>query len=393
MLKSRQNWKYPKIRFILNQRQFPEFAAAVETGRLAVAADKMEGNLMNMALGRCFSTTVRRSASGRETKTTRQLVPNLKMLIRWLERNSQYADDDDIPTSEPVKINIAVNSKYDESFLEDAERYAAEGYTDLQSSRRLGIALSSFYNYKKQFPAFAAALDSGKRECYSRLRCQLLALALGQCTVRTETYRDGDFRRSTERQLSPNLKAIKYWLQSGDAETASAQGHSKVSELPEDDGKTGRTEKTGKTGGVTGKSIETSTQRHSKVSESGGCPACSAGAGQNSSAQRYSKVSESGGCPPVASGFDSRMDETAYAQRHSKVSESGGCPPVASGFDSRMDETAYAQRHSKVSELDSTAPQTSQYADKAFAQRLSKMSRKERQRLLKNRRETRSLRD
>ena len=108
--------------FYTYQRQFPEFAAAIETGRLPVTADEIEGSLMDMALGRCFSTTVRSSTSGRETKTIRQLVPNLKMLIRWLERNRQYADCDDVRTSEPVKINIPLNSKYDESFLEDVER-------------------------------------------------------------------------------------------------------------------------------------------------------------------------------------------------------------------------------------------------------------------------------
>ncbi|MFA6103866.1 MAG: hypothetical protein WC721_16875, partial [Victivallaceae bacterium] len=86
-----------------------------------------------------------------------------------------------------------------------------------------GIALSSFYNYKKQFPDFAAALDSGRRECYGRLRGQLLALALGKCTVTTETCRDGDFRKSTERQLPPNLKAIKYWLTGANREVRSQE--------------------------------------------------------------------------------------------------------------------------------------------------------------------------
>ncbi|MFA6479184.1 MAG: hypothetical protein WCV67_12775, partial [Victivallaceae bacterium] len=40
-------------------------------------------------------------------------------------------------------------------------------------------------------------------------------------------------------------------------------------------------------------------------------------------AQRHSKVSESDGCP---SGYAGRMGETVSAQRHSKVSESDGCP-------------------------------------------------------------------
>jgi hypothetical protein len=62
-----------------------------------------------------------------------------------------------------------------------------------------------------------------------------------------------------------------------------------------------------------------------------------------SCAQRHSKVSESDGCP---SGYACRMGETVSAQRHSKVSESDGCP---SGYAGRMGETVSAQRHSKVS--------------------------------------------
>ena len=279
-------------------------------------------------MGNCFVTTVRRGDSGHETRTIRRRVPDVNAIIRWLERNTQYAGDGDVRTVEPVKINIPVNSKYDESFLEDVERHAAEGYTDLQIAWRLGIALSSFYNYKKQFPDFAAALDSGRRECYGRLRGQLLAIALGNCTVITETYRDGNFRKSTERRLPPNLKAIKYWLAAD------------------------------------------------------GCPSGNAGrTGQTVSAQGHSKVSESGGCPVGNAG---RLGQTVSAQGLSKVSESGGCPVGNAG---RMGQAVSVQEHSKVSES-SASFQTSQFSNsgKSSAKRLAKMSRKERQRLLQNRR-------
>ncbi|MFA6104863.1 MAG: hypothetical protein WC721_21950 [Victivallaceae bacterium] len=417
--------------FYTYQRQFPEFAAAVETGRLAVSADSIESSLMDMALGRCFTTIVRRSPGGRETKTMRQLVPNLKMLIRWLERNRQYAGDSDIRTSEPVKVNIPVNSKYDENFLEDVERHAAEGYTDLQIARRLGIALSSFYNYKKQFPDFAAALDSGRRECYGRLRCQLLALALGKCTVRTETCRDGDFRKSTERQLPPDLKAIRYWLTGANREvrsqesgvrigageaggcpsgkTASAQGHSKISEWESPRVREWKveSEKSGKLGiGKCRADVQNVdmvyAQEHSNVSESGGCPSGNAGRmGKTASAQEHSNVSEwesprvrewkveseksgklgIGKCRAYVQNVD-----MVYAQEHSNVSESGGCP---SGNAGRMGKTASAQEHSNVSEcLESAAfSQTSRFPARSNDRRFAKMSRKERQRLLKNRRE------
>ena len=423
--------------FYTYQRQFPEFAAAVETGRLAVAADNIEGSLMDMALGRCFTTTVRRSSNGRETKTIRQLMPNLKMLIRWLERNKQYDGGGDVRASEPVKKNIAVNSKYDENFLEDVERYAAEGYTDLQIAWRLGIALSSFYNYKKQFPDFAAALDSGRRECYGRLRGQLLALALGKCTVRTETCRDGDFRKSAERQLPPNLNAIRYWLagtanrevrsqdsvvrmgtgeaggcptvasgfcnRMGAGETASAQEHSKVSELESPRVREWKVEneKSGKLGiGKCSADVQNVdmvyAQGHSKVSElESPVRECAPLAGSANAGEKSGKLGI-GKCSADVQNVD-----MVCVQGHSKVSEwdgcpsgnagrmAGGCPSVYAG---RMGETVSAQGHSKVSECLKSSPfsQTSQFPARSHDRRFAKMSRKERQRLSKDRQETRN---
>ena len=235
--------------FYVYQRQYPEFAEAVALGRLAIE-DKAAGCLMKLAMGDCFVVTVKHSASGRETKTVRRLAPDLKAIIRWLERNKQYAADReeivDVPNAESA---IPANLKYVTVFSEEAETYAGNGDTDSQIAKRLGISPSSFYNYKKQFPAFAAALDRGRRECYGRLRGQLLAIALGKCTVTIDSYRGGELCKTTERQLPPNLKAIKYWLEtarSQDSEFSSqngndeigrlepkayAQGHSKVSEL------------------------------------------------------------------------------------------------------------------------------------------------------------------
>ena len=287
--------------FYVYLRKFPAFAGAVETGRLAVA-DKTAGSLMDLAMGNCFVTTVKCGDNGHETKTVRRRAPDLNVVIRWLERNRQYADDAediaDVEIADSVNMEIAANAKFDERFPEQAEIHAGNGDTDFRIAGRLGISLSSFYNYKRQFPAFAAALERGRRECYGRMRGQLLAIALGNCTVTTESYRDGVFRRTTERQLPPNLKAIKYLLAAD------------------------------------------------------GCPSGNAGRmGKSVSAQGPSKVSESSdGCP---SGNAGRMGKTVSAQGLSKVSESGAA---------------------------------SSHSGKAADLRFAKMSRKERQRLLKHRR-------
>ena len=314
--------------FYVYLRKFPAFAEAVETGRLAVA-DKTAGSLMDLAMGNCFVTTVKCGDNGHETKTVRRSAPDLNVVIRWLERNRQYADDvediADFQNADSVNMSIAANAKFDESFPEQAEIHAVNGDTDLRIAGRLGISLSSFYNYKRQFPAFAAALERGRRECYGRMRGQLLAIALGKCTVTTESYRDGVFRRTTERQLPPNLKAIKYWLAAD------------------------------------------------------GCPAGNAGRmGKTASAQGHSKVSESAdGCP---SGNAGRMGKTFSAQEHSKVSESGAASSQSSK--SSQSDKHSAQGPSKVSGSGAASSHSGKAADLRFA----KMTRKERQRLLKHRR-------
>ena len=295
--------------FYVYLKQFPAFAEAVELGRRAVR-DKVDDGMMALAMGNCLVQTVKRSDNGHETKTIRQRPPDLNAIIRWLERNRHCAgdswEDEVVQNADPVVLNIPANFKYDESVPEDAEFRAAAGETDWQIAGRLGISQASFYNYKKQFPEFAAALERGRRECYIKLRRQLLALALGQCTVVTQTYRDGDFRKCTERQLPPNLKAIKYWL----ADSASREDRN-----------------------------------------------------QNNSVQAPSIPSESGGCPPVASGlYNGRMGETASAQRLYNSSESG---------DGRITNLPPARETS--------------------ARLLSRMSRKERLRLLKNRQDNRNL--
>ena len=299
--------------FYTYQRQFPAFAEAVETGRLAIE-DKAAGCLMDLATGNCFVTAVRHDDSGRETKTVRRLAPDLNAVIRWLERNKQYADDGEEPADvQNAESVIPANLKYAADFPEKAGTHGRNGDTDSQIAGRLGISPASFYNYRKQFPEFAAALDSGRRECYGRLRGQLLAIALGKCTVTTDTYRDGGLRRTTERQLPPSLKAIRYWLTAGgcpSGKTASAQGHSKGSESQSD---------------------------------------------KSSQSDRHSAQG-------LSNGSEYQSDKSSQSDRHS------------------------AQGISNGSESGAASSQTSQ-SGKASARRFAKMSRKERQRLLKNRRE------
>ena len=323
--------------FYAYQRQFPEFAEAVALGRQAVD-DDMETGMLDLAMGNCFVTAVRNSDSGREIKTVRQLAPDVKAVIYWLERNKQYAGEEPagLPNSKPASSNVTTSLKYDdELFPARAEICAGYGDTDSRIAKRLGISPASFYNYKKQFPEFAAALDNGRRLCYGRLRKQLLAIAMGECTVKTELYHDRKLRKTTVRQLPPNLKAIIYWL---------AQRDSKLSGSPVASGFD-----TGCAGVLAGRKCEnTPAQRDSKLSGSpecdgnngtDGCPVSSAGRrGENTPAQGVSKLSgmtdakavshtsqNSQNSQSVASAV-AEKNETVSAQPVSKLSGKMVCP-------------------------------------------------------------------
>ena len=354
--------------FYVYLKQFPAFAEAVELGRRAVR-DKVDDGMMDLAMGKCFVQTVKRSDNGHETKTIRQRAPDLNAIIRWLERNRHCAgdswEDDVVQNADPVVLNIPANFKYDESFPEDAGFRAAAGETDLQIAGRLGISQASFYNYKKQFPDFASALERGRKECYIRLRRQLLALALGQCTIVTQSYRDGDFRKCTERQLPPNLKAIKYWL----ADSAS---------------------------------------REVRGQEAGGCPPVASGLyngrmGETASAQRLSNSSECGeseksGKREKQEKWKAGTNENDPVQRVSISSESGR---AGKGNGKNWSNENNGDKTEKTDDMPAQSPSISSESDadgvtnlppmrETSARLLSRMSRKERQRLLKNRMGNRS---
>ena len=338
--------------FYVYVRRFPEFADAVETGR-QIIADNAGGSLMDLATGRRYVTTSGCDAGGREIRTIRQKAPDVKGIIKWLERNKQYADDGgaddfaDVQGSEFADMPVPANMRYERSFPEEVEFHAANGDTDDKISRRMNISPATFYNYKKQFPAFAAALVRGRRECYGRLRCQLLSLALGKCGITTETVRDGQTRKTVERLLPPNLTAIKYWLADGcpagyagrTGETADAQTSSKVSECGESE-KSGKREKQEKW--KAGANEPDSAQRASKVSESAG------------NSEKYEKYGMYG----IGGGLPAAKTKTAMPQTLSKVSE----PAVDTYF---------------------PGPPSLPSLCSAKAQRYSKMSRKERRRMMK----------
>ena len=120
-------------------------------------------------------------------------------------------------------------------------------------------------------------------------------MALGECAVRTETYRDGDLYKTTLRQLPPNLPAIKYWLAQRDSKLSGMDGNRKstsAQELSKLSGTgleaNGGSETCGTYGRKTDKTEDVSVQRDSKLSGMDGN-------NESASAQAVSKLSGTGG--------------------------------------------------------------------------------------------------
>lgn len=109
-------------------------------------------------------------------------------------------------------------TKYDDNFPDLAYGYALDGYTDVQIAKKLGVAPSTYYEYQKQYPLFAEAVERGKKELDGEVENRLLDLVLGHCQVTTVTTDDEGKSRTSVRTVPPNVKAIIHWLQSRDPE-------------------------------------------------------------------------------------------------------------------------------------------------------------------------------
>ena len=106
-----------------------------------------------------------------------------------------------------------MSRKYDESFPKKAGIYAKAGDHDGEIADQLGICPATFYNYKRQFPEFAEALESGRAMPEMQVEDSLLELAMGLCYVTTIVqYPDGR-EVKTVRQRPPDVRAMIHWLE------------------------------------------------------------------------------------------------------------------------------------------------------------------------------------
>ena len=78
--------------------------------------------------------------------------------------------------------------KYTDEFPALAEMHAREGMIESDIAKKLGVSITTFEQYKKQYPEFLAALKRGKAPIDFEVESALLKRALGY--TYTETKRE-----------------------------------------------------------------------------------------------------------------------------------------------------------------------------------------------------------
>ncbi len=112
-------------------------------------------------------------------------------------------------------------TKYDiNTFPLLAENYARDGLNDEQIAKKLGIAVSSFYNYQKQHIEFMEAIKRGKAPVDFEVENSLLKRAKGfeyeEVTKEVEVLTNGEFKvksiKTVKKYTPPETAAMAFWL-------------------------------------------------------------------------------------------------------------------------------------------------------------------------------------
>lgn len=105
----------------------------------------------------------------------------------------------------PSKYHSHVEPK-----LNRVEAWARDGVTDEQIAHNLGIAYSTFREYKKEYPALSAALQKGKDDIDIEVENAMLKAALGFEYEEETVTREGIIR--IKKYAQPNTTALIFWL-------------------------------------------------------------------------------------------------------------------------------------------------------------------------------------
>lgn len=91
------------------------------------------------------------------------------------------------------------------------EGWARDGLTDEQIAKNMGIATSTFYEWKKKEKEFSETLKKGKEVVDFEVENALLKRALGY-EYEEETYENGVLTKKIKKQVAPDTTAQIFWL-------------------------------------------------------------------------------------------------------------------------------------------------------------------------------------
>ena len=91
------------------------------------------------------------------------------------------------------------------------EGWARSGLTDEQIAKNIGIATSTFYEWKKKELEFSEALKKGKEVIDFEVENALLKRALGY-EYEEETYENGILTKKVKKHVAPDTTAQIFWL-------------------------------------------------------------------------------------------------------------------------------------------------------------------------------------
>lgn len=91
------------------------------------------------------------------------------------------------------------------------EGWARDGLTDEQIAENMGIATSTFYEWKKKEKEFSESLKKGKEVIDFEVENALLKRALGY-EYEEETYENGILTKKVKKQIAPDTTAQIFWL-------------------------------------------------------------------------------------------------------------------------------------------------------------------------------------
>jgi len=114
-----------------------------------------------------------------------------------------------------------MNTKYKTEFSGLAKNLAEEGLSDIQISKKLGIATSTYYEYQLKYPEFSEAIRAGKRPVDIEVENALLKRALGYNFVEDHSEKIIDKQsgkvtstkeRKVKRHIPGDVRAQEFWL-------------------------------------------------------------------------------------------------------------------------------------------------------------------------------------